>query len=76
MAAALRAAPNLDTGQITDKGYVLAGRIAIVLGLATAGLVFAMQEVIGVLAGWVSILTLTALNARTPSECTQPTGSE
>lgn len=34
-----------------------AGRIAVVLGLATAGLAFAMQEVIGALAGWVSILT-------------------
>jgi len=34
-----------------------AGRVAVVLGLATAGLAFAMQEVIGALAGWVSILT-------------------
>jgi small-conductance mechanosensitive channel len=34
-----------------------AGRVAVVFGLATAGLVFAMQEVIGALAGWVSILT-------------------
>lgn len=34
-----------------------AGRIGVVLGLATAGLAFAMQEVIGALAGWVSILT-------------------
>ena len=34
-----------------------AGRIGVVLGFATAGLAFAMQEVIGSLAGWVSILT-------------------
>ncbi len=34
-----------------------AGRIGIILGFATAGLAFAMQEVIGALAGWVSILT-------------------
>ena len=34
-----------------------AGRIGVVLGFATAGLAFAMQEVIGALAGWVSILT-------------------
>jgi hypothetical protein len=30
-----------------------AGRIAVILGFATAGLAFAMQEVIGALAGWV-----------------------
>ena len=34
-----------------------AGRIGVVLGFATAGLAFAMQEVIGAFAGWVSILT-------------------
>jgi small-conductance mechanosensitive channel len=34
-----------------------AGRIGIVLGLAAAGIAFAMQEVIGALAGWLSILT-------------------
>ena len=34
-----------------------AGRIGVVLGLITAGLAFAMQEVIGALAGWVSIFT-------------------
>jgi small-conductance mechanosensitive channel len=34
-----------------------AGRIGIILGFATAGLAFAMQEVIGALAGWISILT-------------------
>jgi len=34
-----------------------AGRIGVVLGLAAAGVAFAMQEVIGALAGWVSILT-------------------
>ncbi len=34
-----------------------AGRIGVVLGFATAGLAFAMQEVVGALAGWVSILT-------------------
>lgn len=34
-----------------------AGRFGVVLGFATAGLAFAMQEVIGALAGWVSILT-------------------
>lgn len=34
-----------------------AGQLAVVLGFATAGLAFAMQEVIGSLAGWVSILT-------------------
>lgn len=34
-----------------------AGRIGVVLGLVAAGVAFAMQEVIGALAGWVSILT-------------------
>jgi small-conductance mechanosensitive channel len=34
-----------------------AGRIGVVLGLAAAGVAFAMQEVIGAFAGWVSILT-------------------
>ncbi len=34
-----------------------AGRVGVVLGLAAAGVAFAMQEVIGALAGWVSILT-------------------
>lgn len=34
-----------------------AGRIAVILGFATAGLAFAMQEVIGAMAGWLSILT-------------------
>ena len=34
-----------------------AGRFGVVLGFATAGLAFAMQEVIGAFAGWVSILT-------------------
>jgi small-conductance mechanosensitive channel len=34
-----------------------AGRIGVVLGLAAAGVAFAMQEVIGALAGWVSILS-------------------
>lgn len=34
-----------------------AGRVGVVLGFATAGLAFAMQEVIGAFAGWVSILT-------------------
>lgn len=34
-----------------------AGRIGVVVGLAAAGVAFAMQEVIGALAGWVSILT-------------------
>lgn len=32
-----------------------AGRFGVVLGFITAGLAFAMQEVIGALAGWVSI---------------------
>lgn len=34
-----------------------AGRVGVVLGLATAGLAFAMQEVIGALAGWFNIIT-------------------
>lgn len=34
-----------------------AGRAAVVLGLATAGVAFAMQEVIGALAGWFNILS-------------------
>jgi small-conductance mechanosensitive channel len=34
-----------------------AGNIGVVLGLVTAGLAFAMQEVIGALAGWVNILS-------------------
>ena len=34
-----------------------AGRIGLVLGLVTAGLAFAMQEVIGAFFGWVNILT-------------------
>ncbi len=34
-----------------------AGRLGVVLGLAAAGVAFAMQEVIGALAGWASILT-------------------
>ena len=34
-----------------------AGRVGVVLGLAAAGIAFAMQEVIGAVAGWVSILT-------------------
>lgn len=34
-----------------------AGRAGVVLGLLAAGLAFAMQEVIGALAGWVNILS-------------------
>lgn len=34
-----------------------AGRIGVVLGLIAAGVAFAMQEVIGALAGWVSIMS-------------------
>lgn len=34
-----------------------AGRIGVVLGLATAAIAFAMQEVIGAVAGWVNILS-------------------
>lgn len=33
-----------------------AGRLGVVLGLATAGVAFAMQEVIGALAGWFNIV--------------------
>jgi cobalamin synthase len=35
----------------------LAGRIGVVLGLLAAGIAFAMQEVIGALAGWANILS-------------------
>lgn len=34
-----------------------AGRVGVVLGLATAGLAFAMQEVVGAVAGWFNILS-------------------
>lgn len=34
-----------------------AGRIGIVLGLAAAGIAFAMQEVVGAVAGWFNILS-------------------
>jgi small-conductance mechanosensitive channel len=34
-----------------------AGNIGVVLGLVAAGLAFAMQEVIGALAGWVNVLS-------------------
>ena len=34
-----------------------AGRAAVVLGLAAAGLTFAMQEVVGAVAGWFNILS-------------------
>jgi small-conductance mechanosensitive channel len=34
-----------------------AGRLGVVLGFITAGIAFAMQEVIGAFAGWVSIAT-------------------
>ncbi len=34
-----------------------AGRVGIVLGLATAGLAFAMQEVVGAVAGWFNIVS-------------------
>jgi small-conductance mechanosensitive channel len=34
-----------------------AGRIGVVVGLLAAGLALAMQEVLGALAGWISILT-------------------
>jgi small-conductance mechanosensitive channel len=33
-----------------------AGRLGVVLGFATAGIAFAMQEVIGALAGWFNIV--------------------
>ncbi len=34
-----------------------AGRVGVVLGLATAGVAFAMQEVIGAVAGWFNIVS-------------------
>ncbi len=34
-----------------------AGRVGVVLGLATAGLAFAMQEVVGAIAGWFNIVS-------------------
>ena len=34
-----------------------AGRLGVVLGLGAAGVAFAMQEVIGALAGWVNIVS-------------------
>lgn len=34
-----------------------AGRVGVVLGLATAGIAFAMQEVVGAVAGWFNILS-------------------
>ncbi len=34
-----------------------AGRLGVVFGLAAAGVAFAMQEVIGALAGWLNILS-------------------
>jgi small-conductance mechanosensitive channel len=34
-----------------------AGRVGVVLGLAAAGVAFAMQEVIGALAGWFNVLS-------------------
>jgi small-conductance mechanosensitive channel len=34
----------------------LGGRLSVILGFATAGIAFAMQEVIGALFGWVNIL--------------------
>src|SRR3546814_1552910 len=34
-----------------------AGRAGVVLGLATAGVAFAMQEVIGAIAGWSNIVS-------------------
>lgn len=37
--------------------HAFAGRAAVVLGLAAAGIAFAMQEVIGALAGWVNIMS-------------------
>ena len=36
---------------------LFAGNIGLVVGLATAGLAFAMQEVIGALAGWVNVVS-------------------
>lgn len=35
----------------------IAGRLGVVFGLAAAGVAFAMQEVIGALAGWLNILS-------------------
>lgn len=35
----------------------LGGRLSVILGFATAGIAFAMQEVIGALFGWLNILT-------------------
>ena len=37
--------------------HAFAGRVGVVLGLATAGLAFAMQEVVGAIAGWFNILS-------------------
>ena len=37
--------------------HAFAGRAGVVLGLATAGLAFAMQEVVGAVAGWFNILS-------------------
>lgn len=37
--------------------HAFAGRVGVVLGLATAGVAFAMQEVIGAIAGWFNILS-------------------
>ena len=37
--------------------HAFAGRLAVVFGLMAAGLAFAMQEVIGALAGWFNILS-------------------
>ena len=34
----------------------LGGRLSVILGFATAGIAFAMQEVIGALFGWVNVL--------------------
>ena len=34
----------------------LGGRLSVILGFATAGVAFAMQEVIGALFGWLNIL--------------------
>lgn len=35
----------------------LGGRLSVILGFATAGIAFAMQEVIGALFGWMNVLT-------------------
>jgi hypothetical protein len=37
--------------------HAFAGRIGVVLGIAVAGLAFAMQEVIGAVAGWFNIVS-------------------